>query len=163
MRISEGSDYTVTTSGQITGTFSEIMRIDPSAKQGGVWFGVKPNFLALMRFVQTDGTELLPGTELRMGIKPPNKNPRYFTSEGFRYEDWYYINQGEGWGSQQNEEFQGSLTVPFQERKGVAVRSKERLIIEAKAENQIDWAPDSKDSNLILEVDRGTGQPPIYS
>jgi len=163
MRISEASEYCELTSGQITGGFSEILRINPQAKQGGVWFGVKPNFLALMRLVQTDGTELLPGTEIRMGVKPPNGNIKYFTAEGLRYEDWYYINQDAGWGEQQNEDYQGSLNVPFETNEGVAVRSKERLIVEIKAENQIDWEPDSKDSNLILEVDKGTGQPPRYS
>lgn len=158
--ISEQSKYVETSDAQTTGAFSEILRIDPSKKQGGIWFGVKPNPKLLLRMVQTDGTQLGADTKIRVGLITPNSNPRYFTQEDLLYEPWYYLNEAESFGKQQDEDMDENLILRFEKPQGVAVKENEYLIVEVKADNAIDWSPNSSDSNFILQVEKGTGKPP---
>lgn len=161
-KLSKYSDYVEYTSDQTTGAFDEVMRIDPSKKQGGVWFGLKPNALALMTLVQTNGTQLAADTEIRFGITRPNDNPRYFTETGLLYEPWYNINESESFAQQYEDKWQGQLHVPFAQSEGVAAKEGDLIIVEIKADNAIDWEPDSGDTNIIIEVDQGKGSPPRY-
>jgi len=157
--IGTSSDYLIEQSGQTTGEFSKIAELDPEQKGGGVWFGIRSGFIFKAVLVQTDGTQIPVGSELRLGVELQGKaGPKYLGRKD--YDPYYYMNDQYNFGAQQNDRNQGQLAFKFNELPGFAIKEGEKFIFELKSSAQVDFTPDTGRSEMILEVEKGKGKPP---
>lgn len=158
--ISTQSDYLITSGAQTTGEFSQIAEIDPEQKGGGIWFGLRSGFILKAVLVQTDGTQLPVGSEMRLGVEIPGEaGPTYLGKK--MYDPYYFLNDAGKFGDQQNERNQGQLHFKFNDKRGFAIKEGEKFILEVKASAQVDFSPDTGRSELMFEVEKGKGQPPV--